>query len=766
MKWPILLFILLLPSVTATDAVQSIQMSDDFRIDITVNCDQDEEGKAKICSDFSIVKVSAEDDSISFALEYTDSKWHAIYSRPAIGANYDRSGYTPAEINGVGRATDSYVYLSPNRRTATVSVSVYPDRMTGDDGVYSGGIWLFTFADENNEWVRDDLYPDDPQKSPAVEILFTISRLSEGITHTNKRCSDDGSGYEPGTVLCTGDNSAKECNGQTGDWENIDCVVCIENNCITSEPPNLETSDCSAADFNGDNKIGVADIKMYIDAFSAKSGDANWNADIDLDDDGQIDFDDYFRMADVVGCRCGESDPRECASRDPAEQEAILAILEEWGGKTTSTESRQISTGAGIEIPELWLEHYPSGGAGLRFTATEPGEIQAFSIVISDSKGVISSPGTFNARSVYWEGNNAPKGEPDQFRQSFDVPDELLSAGYFYIRVCKAQVCGYTPILPLAGKDYQSSFKIGTLSTESPQISAQLDTSYTLNEGETKHYRVNKKDYLITNRNSGNDGVNLVINEQIIRVTYADSKKPLPNSTVQIERIGSSDESAGFKFIAAENVNDFAQNAAEPGADAGGNAAAEDQIPTGQAVALDEAYELVPNNPMTYNLGGEDYTLEFKSITQHGISISVGDSQKMLAQGAVEPISDEHAIRTTRVAYSQGMGPDRVAIEFLKKHPDAHCNVADVNSDSGIDISDYNSIKSRSGTTLRQVGDRGAWARDYDKYDLNSDDSIGQDDLDIVEYYVGCECLDEGYCTGQAASEITYLAYQIQMNQV
>ena len=70
---------------------------------------------------------------------------------------------------------------------------------------------------------------------------------------------------------------------------------------------NTQSSTCPG-DFNGDGKINFQDYLLFVDVYDTSSGDANYNALMDLDGNGKIEFPDYLLFLDVYDTVCEATD--------------------------------------------------------------------------------------------------------------------------------------------------------------------------------------------------------------------------------------------------------------------------------------------------------------------------------------------------------------------------------------------------------------------------------------------------------------------------
>ena len=57
-------------------------------------------------------------------------------------------------------------------------------------------------------------------------------------------------------------------------------------------------------DFNGDNKIDISDFLLFVEVFGTSTGDANYNALMDMDGDDKITISDFLSFVGVFGTPC------------------------------------------------------------------------------------------------------------------------------------------------------------------------------------------------------------------------------------------------------------------------------------------------------------------------------------------------------------------------------------------------------------------------------------------------------------------------------
>ena len=112
-------------------------------------------------------------------------------------------------------------------------------------------------------------------------------------------------------------------------------------------------------DFNGDGKVNLADFLAFAGGFGARSGDANYDARLDMDGSGAVDLSDFLAFAGVFGTNCSDR-PVGSVSGDRAALVALYnatdgpnwvdntnwltdAPLEEWYGVGVDADGRVIS---------------------------------------------------------------------------------------------------------------------------------------------------------------------------------------------------------------------------------------------------------------------------------------------------------------------------------------------------------------------------------------------------------------------------------------
>ena len=75
-------------------------------------------------------------------------------------------------------------------------------------------------------------------------------------------------------------------------------------------------------DFNGDGAVNLADFLAFAGAFGTRTGDGNFNANMDMNGSGAIDLSDFLAFAGVFGTNC-EDRPRGSVGGDRA---ALVAL--------------------------------------------------------------------------------------------------------------------------------------------------------------------------------------------------------------------------------------------------------------------------------------------------------------------------------------------------------------------------------------------------------------------------------------------------------
>ena len=90
-----------------------------------------------------------------------------------------------------------------------------------------------------------------------------------------------------------------------------------------SDNPNADATLAPVAqcpgDFDDNGMVNIADFLLFVDVFGTSSGNANYNALMDLDSDGKIGIPDFLSFVDVFGTTC-EKPP-------PTSDRSVLVIL-------------------------------------------------------------------------------------------------------------------------------------------------------------------------------------------------------------------------------------------------------------------------------------------------------------------------------------------------------------------------------------------------------------------------------------------------------
>ena len=89
-------------------------------------------------------------------------------------------------------------------------------------------------------------------------------------------------------------------------------------------------------DFNNNGSVDLADFLAFAGAFGTRSGDANYNALMDLDDNDAVDLSDFLAFAGVFGTTCPTPPP-------PSDREALVALYEATGGANWRSKTNWLS---------------------------------------------------------------------------------------------------------------------------------------------------------------------------------------------------------------------------------------------------------------------------------------------------------------------------------------------------------------------------------------------------------------------------------------
>ncbi|MDE3256618.1 MAG: leucine-rich repeat domain-containing protein [Gemmatimonadota bacterium] len=151
-------------------------------------------------------------------------------------------------------------------------------------------------------------------------------------------------------------------------WKNLAICLCLAVTLVAAtwmgeigvlEPLSVSAQSTSCpGDFNGDGKVNLADFLAFAGGFGTRSGDASYDARLDMDGSGSVDLSDFLAFAGVFGTRC-EDRPRGSVSGDRAALVALYnstdgpnwvdntnwltdAPLEEWYGVETDASGRVV----------------------------------------------------------------------------------------------------------------------------------------------------------------------------------------------------------------------------------------------------------------------------------------------------------------------------------------------------------------------------------------------------------------------------------------
>ena len=103
-------------------------------------------------------------------------------------------------------------------------------------------------------------------------------------------------------------------------------------------------------DFNGDGMVNLSDFLAFAGVFGTRSGDANYDARIDMNSDGAIDLSDFLSFAGVFGKPCPNPPTRPPANTD---REALVALYnttngENWTNRTNWLSDRPLGEWHGV----------------------------------------------------------------------------------------------------------------------------------------------------------------------------------------------------------------------------------------------------------------------------------------------------------------------------------------------------------------------------------------------------------------------------------
>ncbi|MDE3000995.1 MAG: leucine-rich repeat domain-containing protein [Gemmatimonadota bacterium] len=98
-------------------------------------------------------------------------------------------------------------------------------------------------------------------------------------------------------------------------WKNLAICLCLAVTLVAAtwigdigviKPQSVSAQSATCpGDFNGDGAVNLADFLAFAGSFGTRSGDANYDARIDLDGSGAIDLSDFLAFAEVFGTTCG-----------------------------------------------------------------------------------------------------------------------------------------------------------------------------------------------------------------------------------------------------------------------------------------------------------------------------------------------------------------------------------------------------------------------------------------------------------------------------
>lgn len=99
-----------------------------------------------------------------------------------------------------------------------------------------------------------------------------------------------------------------------------------------SAPSSAPAASCPG-DFDCDGTVSLADFLVFAGVFGVRSGDANFNALMDLDGSGAVDLADFLAFAGVFGTTC-EDRPDGSVGGD---REALIALFNATDGPNLET---------------------------------------------------------------------------------------------------------------------------------------------------------------------------------------------------------------------------------------------------------------------------------------------------------------------------------------------------------------------------------------------------------------------------------------------
>ncbi len=85
----------------------------------------------------------------------------------------------------------------------------------------------------------------------------------------------------------------------------------VSNAMISFTAPSASTC---PGDFDGNEKVDIADFLSFVDVYGSSSSDATYNAQMDLDSNGSVDIADFLAFVDVYGTTCGSQPPPNSGS--------------------------------------------------------------------------------------------------------------------------------------------------------------------------------------------------------------------------------------------------------------------------------------------------------------------------------------------------------------------------------------------------------------------------------------------------------------------
>ena len=119
-------------------------------------------------------------------------------------------------------------------------------------------------------------------------------------------------------------------------------------------------------DFNGDGKVNLADFLAFAGGFGTRSGDANYDARLDMDGSGSVDLSDFLTFASVFGNTC----PTPASPPVSIPDANLRAVIEDSLGKARGAEITRAEMAGLIllEAPNLGISDLTGLEYGVNLT--------------------------------------------------------------------------------------------------------------------------------------------------------------------------------------------------------------------------------------------------------------------------------------------------------------------------------------------------------------------------------------------------------------